>query len=50
MYRNILAAVNEHSNSEVAARYAIHLAKAAGAGLTLMFVAGAQVGEDRRRL
>lgn len=39
MYHNILAAVNEHSNSEVAARYAVHLAKACGARLTLMFVA-----------
>ncbi len=44
MYGNILAAVNEHSNSEVAARYAIHLAKACKSELTLMFVAGAQVG------
>jgi nucleotide-binding universal stress UspA family protein len=42
MYGNILAAVNEHSNSEVAARYAIHLAKACEARLTLIFVAGAQ--------
>lgn len=31
MYRKILAAVNEHVNSEIAARYALHLAKQAGA-------------------
>ncbi len=44
MYHNILAAVNEHSNSEVAARYAIHLARSCSARLTLMFVAGSHVG------
>jgi nucleotide-binding universal stress UspA family protein len=33
MYRKVLAAVNEHVNSEVAARYATHLARAAGAEL-----------------
>ncbi len=44
MYNNILAAVNEYSNSEMAARYAIHLAGACSARLTLMFVAGSQVG------
>ena len=38
MYRKILAAVNEHVNSEVAARYAKHLAKAAGAKLILCSV------------
>ena len=31
MYRKILAAVNEHLNSEIAARYALHLAKQADA-------------------
>jgi len=31
MYRKVLAAVNEHLNSEVSARYALRLAKAAGA-------------------
>src|SRR5512137_1954559 len=35
MYRKVLAAVNEHVNSEVAARYAKHLARAAGAKLIL---------------
>jgi nucleotide-binding universal stress UspA family protein len=39
MYRRILAAVNEHSNSEVAARYALNLAQACQAELVLMFVA-----------
>jgi len=38
MYRRILAAVNEHVNSEVAARYAKHLARAAGAKLILCSV------------
>lgn len=35
MYRRILAAVNEHVNSEIAGRYALHLAKAAKAQLFL---------------
>jgi nucleotide-binding universal stress UspA family protein len=39
MYNKILAAVNEHLNSEVAARYAMHLAKAAGGTLYLCHVA-----------
>jgi nucleotide-binding universal stress UspA family protein len=38
MYRKVLAAVNEHVNSEVAARYAMHLARAAGAKLFLCSV------------
>jgi nucleotide-binding universal stress UspA family protein len=38
MYRTILAAVNEHVNSEIAARYARHLARAAGARLLLCSV------------
>jgi len=38
MYRKVLAAVNEHLNSEVAARYAMHLARAAGAKLFLYSV------------
>jgi nucleotide-binding universal stress UspA family protein len=46
MYHHILAAVNEHSNAEVAARYAIHLARACEARLTLMFVAGPRIGPD----
>lgn len=39
MYTRVLAAVNEHVNSEVAARYAKQLAKAAGAKLLLCAVA-----------
>jgi nucleotide-binding universal stress UspA family protein len=39
MYRKILAAVNEYNNSELAARYAIYLAQACRAKLTLVFVA-----------
>lgn len=39
MYKKILAAVNEHLNSEVAARYAMHLAKTVGARLYFCFVA-----------
>ncbi len=35
MYTRVLAAVNEHVNSEIAARYAKQLAKAAGARLLL---------------
>lgn len=38
MYRKILAAVNEQVNSEVAGRYAKHLARAAGAKLILCSV------------
>jgi nucleotide-binding universal stress UspA family protein len=38
MYRTILAAVNEHVNSEIAARYAKHLARAAGAKLVICSV------------
>jgi len=39
MYRKILAAINEHLNSEVSARYALHLAEASGARLYLCTVA-----------
>ncbi len=39
MYRRILAAVNEHLNSEVAARYALHLARVCAAEFYLCFVA-----------
>jgi len=38
MYRTVLAAVNEHLNSEIAARYAKHLARAAGAKLVICSV------------
>lgn len=39
MYKKILAAVNEHINSEVTARYAINLARACEAKLFLCFIA-----------
>jgi len=39
MYRKILAAVNEHLNSEVTARYALNLAQELHARLTICFVA-----------
>jgi nucleotide-binding universal stress UspA family protein len=39
MYKRILAAVNEFTNSEIAARYAIALAKSCQARLSLIFVA-----------
>jgi nucleotide-binding universal stress UspA family protein len=39
MYQHILAAVNEYSNSEAAARYAIGLAQSCRARLALIFVA-----------
>src|SRR5512136_2771666 len=40
MYKKILAAINEHFNSEVAARYALHLARACGAKFYTCFIAG----------
>lgn len=40
MYTNVLAAINEHLNSEIAARYALHFARACGSRLTLCFIAG----------
>ncbi|MEW5744382.1 MAG: universal stress protein [Nitrospirota bacterium] len=43
MYARILAAVNEFTNSEIAARYALALAKACRAKLLLVFVAEAPV-------
>ncbi|MBI2818638.1 MAG: universal stress protein, partial [Acidobacteria bacterium] len=39
MYQKILAAVNEHLNSEIAARYALSLADACEAKLYFSFVA-----------
>ena len=40
MYTKILAAVNEHLNSEISARYALNVAKACGAKLYICFIAG----------
>lgn len=39
MYKKILAAINEHINSEVSARYALNLARTCNAKLILCFVA-----------
>lgn len=39
MYKKILCAVNEHLNSEISARYAMHMAKACGAKFYLCFIA-----------
>jgi nucleotide-binding universal stress UspA family protein len=46
MYQRILAAVNEFTNSEVAARYAIALAKSCQASLSLIFIAEANVNKE----
>jgi nucleotide-binding universal stress UspA family protein len=39
MYTKILAAINEHLNSEISARYALNLARACGAKLYICFIA-----------
>lgn len=39
MYKKILAAVNEHLNSEVSARYAIELARVTGSKIYLCYIA-----------
>ena len=39
MYKKVLAAVNEHLNSEVSARYALHLAKETGARIYFCSIA-----------
>lgn len=39
MYKKILAAVNEYTNSEIAARYAIALAKSSSAAISFAFIA-----------
>lgn len=50
MYAKILAAVNEHLNSEISARYAIHLAKTTASKLYVCYVAGKHVpGKDLAR-
>ncbi|MBI5409476.1 MAG: universal stress protein [Nitrospirae bacterium] len=49
MYKRILAAVNEFTNSEVAARYASALAKSCQAKLFLAFVAEEKVDRDKLR-
>jgi nucleotide-binding universal stress UspA family protein len=49
MYKKILAAVNEFSNSEIAARYALTLAKSAHAKLFLVFIAEEGIEKDKLR-
>jgi len=39
MYTKVLAAVNEHLNSEISARYALNLAKVSGAKFSICFIA-----------
>ena len=46
MYKKVLAAVNELTNSEVATRYAIAFAKSCRASLSLVFVASPGIGPD----
>jgi len=46
MYKNVLAAVNEHLNSEVMARYAIEFAREAKAKLYLCYIAEKDTPED----
>ena len=46
MYKKILAAVNEFTNSEIAARYAITIAKACRSNLSLVFVAEDKISRD----
>lgn len=46
MYKKILATVNEFTNSEIASRYAIALAKACQAKLSLIFVAEEKISKD----
>ncbi len=46
MYKKILATVNEFTNSEIASRYAIALAKACQAKLFLIFVAEEKINKD----
>jgi nucleotide-binding universal stress UspA family protein len=46
MYKKILAAVNEFTNSELAARYAIALAQSCQAKLFLVFVAQEGINKD----
>ncbi|MDH4231048.1 MAG: universal stress protein [Nitrospirota bacterium] len=48
MYKKILAAVNEHINSEVAARYALRLAKQLEAELFFCFVAEESMPQHTR--
>lgn len=46
MYRNVLAAVNEFTNSEIAARYAMALSESCKAKLLLVFVAREGIAKE----
>lgn len=46
MYKKILAAVNEHLNSEISARYALNLARACNAKLYLCFIADKDISKS----
>ncbi|RJQ16263.1 MAG: universal stress protein [Nitrospiraceae bacterium] len=48
-YRKVLAAVNEFSNSEIAARYALALSKTCHAKLFLAFIAEENIHKDKLR-
>ncbi len=50
MYKKILAAVNEHLNSEVSARYALHLAKTVEGRMYIHYVAETGVSERTFKL
>ncbi|MDA8168654.1 MAG: universal stress protein [Nitrospiraceae bacterium] len=50
MYGKILAAVNEHINSEVSARYAINLSKVTGSRLFLCHITPHEAAEEVRAL
>ncbi|RMG72800.1 MAG: universal stress protein [Nitrospirae bacterium] len=45
MYKNILATINEHLNSEVTARYALNLARVCNARFVLTFIAEKKLTE-----
>ena len=45
MYRKVLSAVNEHLNSEISARYAMHLARACGAKFYMCFIAEKDISQ-----
>jgi len=49
MYKTILAAINESTNAEITARYAIALAKSCGAMLSLVFVADDRLDREAFR-
>jgi len=49
MYKKVLAAVNEFTNSEITARYAMALAKSCKAALSLVFVAEVKLDREAFR-